>query len=390
MAHVSKAFLSHSHHDREMAKRLHAALTEAEKDVWADWEDIPPASVFQRDLDDGVAGCDAFVFLISPDSVKSRYCLAELERAIELNKRIVPVVHRPVDDGAMPAALSERNWIPQEGSVADDFDPCLERLIKAIDTDLDWTRQHTRWGNHALEWDGNERDKSLLLRGEELERAENWLGRAEGRSPAPSDLQRAYIRESREEAVRSRRARMGFAGGAAALLVVLGIVTLLVVANQNEKNTKIDYVRSVGAIINESQKSLDKVQAVFGELDGLSKGQKAKISPVNELSGALDRATAARKASRRKAAALGSPSDLAGRMRQSLVAVFTGKLANIADIQHCIPLVGHTQRARQELGRCLTGTKRTSERATNARLRFLGLYNEVRKDAGLEPTSPVF
>jgi hypothetical protein len=274
--------------------------------------------------------------------------------------------------------------------VADDFAPCLERLITAIDTDLDRTRQHTRWGNHALEWDGNERDRSLLLRGEELERAEDWLGRAEGRAPAPTDLQRDYIRLSREEAVRSRRARFGFAGGALALLVVLGVVTLLVVANQNEKNTKIDYVRSVGAIINESQKSLDKVQRVYGELDGFSKGEKSKISPVKELSTGLDHASVARKASRRKAAALGSPSDLAGRMRQSLVAVFTAKLANIADIQRCIPLVGQAKRARLQLGRCLTGTKRTSETATNARLRFLGHYNGVRKDAGLEPTSPVF
>jgi hypothetical protein len=387
---VSKAFLSHSHHDREMAKRLHAALTEAKKDVWADWEDIPPASVFQHDLDDGVAGCDAFVFLISPDSVKSEYCLAELERAMALNKRIVPVVHRPVDDGAMPAALSERNWIPQEGSVADDFAPCLERLITAIDTDLDWTRQHTRWGNHALEWDGNERDKSLLLRGEELERAEDWLGRAEGRSPAPSDLQRDYIRLSREEAVRSRRARFGFAGGALALLVVLGVVTLLVVANQNEKNTKIDYIRSVGAILNESTKGLNEVQAVFSELEAISKGQKKRITPVPKLAVQLREAVNQRTALGRRSAKLGAPSGLARRMRASLVQLFGLKLANIHDIQHCIPLAEGAKPRRAALAGCLKGTRGTAKAASSGRDRFLALYNELRKGAGLEPTSPVF
>jgi hypothetical protein len=387
---VSKAFLSHSHHDREMARRLHAALTEANKDVWADWEDIPPASVFQRDLDDGVAGCDAFVFLISPDSVKSEYCLAELERAIELNKRIVPVVHRPVDDGAMPSALAERNWIPQEGSVADDFDPCLAHLITAIDTDLDWTRHHTRWGNHALEWEGNERDKSLLLRGEELERAAGWLARADGRSPAPTELQRDYVRASREEAARSRRARFGFAGGALTLLVVLGIVTLLVVANQNEKNTKIDYIRSVGAIINESNKGLSEVQAVFSELEAISKGRKKGVTPAPKLAVQLREAVNQRTALGRRSARLGAPSAPARRMRASLVALFTLKLANIHDIQRCMPLAQGAKPRRAALAACLKSTRGTAKAATSGRTRFLALYNRVRKDAGLEATSPQF
>src|SRR3954463_9945652 len=181
-----------------MARRIHDALAARKKDVWADWEDVPPASRFQRDLDDGVSGSHAFVFLISPDSVSSEYCLAELQKAADLNKRIVPVVHRPVAHDDMPAALAERSWIPLEGCLGDDFDHCLERVIKAIDTDLDWTREHTYWGNHALDWERNGRDNSLLLRGEELGRAEEWLARSEGRTPAPTALQREYVHESRE------------------------------------------------------------------------------------------------------------------------------------------------------------------------------------------------
>ena len=387
---MADAFLSHSHHDREMARRLHDALAEAKKDVWADWEDVPPASRFQRDLDDGVSGCNAFVFLISPDSVSSEYCLAELEKATDLNKRIVPVVHRPVAHDDMPAALAERSWIPLEGCIGDDFDHCLERVVKAIDTDFEWTREHTRWGNHALEWEAAGRDDSLLLRGEELERADCWLASASGRTPAPTALQREYVRRSREYATRSRRVRMGAGAAAVALLLVLGVVTLVIANDKSTKDTKIAYIRSVDSIISGSQKTLGHVQAVFGELDALAKGTNQKISPTDELRRGLDRGLREREASRRRAAALGSPSARAGRMRASLVNVFTLKLPNIRAIRDCLPLVGKGKAARARLGRCLDGTRATSERATNARLAFLPIYNQLQKDAGLAPTKPSF
>ena len=77
-------------------------------------------------------------------------------------------------------------------------------------------------------------------------------------------------------------------------------------------------------------------------------------------------------------------------MRASLVAVFTAKLANLRDIGRCVPLAGDSRRARARLRGCLEATKQTSEAATNARARFLGIYNELRDDAGLESTNPVF
>lgn len=104
---------------------------------------------------------------------------------------------------------------------------------------------------------------------------------------------------------------------------MLGIVTLLVVANQNEKNTKIDYIRSVGAIINESTKGLNEVQAVFSELEAISKGKKKGITPVPKLAIQLREAVNQRTALGRRSARLGAPSGLARRMRASLVYLFT-------------------------------------------------------------------
>ena len=50
-------------------------------------------------------------------------------------------------------------------------------------TDLDHVRAHTRLLLKALEWEGRGQDKSLLLRGGELKRSEEWLATSRDRDP---------------------------------------------------------------------------------------------------------------------------------------------------------------------------------------------------------------
>ena len=40
---MSSIFLSYSRTDSAAAQRIHAALGERDRDVWIDWEDIPPS-----------------------------------------------------------------------------------------------------------------------------------------------------------------------------------------------------------------------------------------------------------------------------------------------------------------------------------------------------------
>ena len=40
-----------------------------EQDVWVDWESIPPAVDWLEQIFRGIEESDAFIFLISPDSV---------------------------------------------------------------------------------------------------------------------------------------------------------------------------------------------------------------------------------------------------------------------------------------------------------------------------------
>ena len=72
-------------------------------------------SWFPLALRGAIEGSDAFVFVISPDSVSSEFCEQEVAHAAEFNKRIVPLVLRSVADGQIPEEIRFRNWIPVGG-----------------------------------------------------------------------------------------------------------------------------------------------------------------------------------------------------------------------------------------------------------------------------------
>ena len=147
-----------------------------------------------------------------------------MDHAVELNKRIVPLAFRGVPDEQVPEGIRVRNWIP----VGDgDFDSGVDRLVQALDTDLEWDREHTHWLLKALEWDESGRDRSFLLRGSELAAAEGWLAASADRDPGPTALQREYVFASRAAATRRQRVVVGASLGIAAVSIALLVFALI-------------------------------------------------------------------------------------------------------------------------------------------------------------------
>jgi hypothetical protein len=193
-------FISYAREDADFVRRLHAALVTAGRGVWVDWEDIPPSADWRSEIGAGIDAAETFVFVVSPDSLISGECTRELDYAVEHGKKIVPVVYRDPAGAATPPELASRNWIfcREEG----DFDDAVGALSRALDTDLDWVRAHTRLLVRASEWERRGRDKSLLLRGADLREAETALVGA-AREPAPTNLQREYVLAGRRAAAGS-------------------------------------------------------------------------------------------------------------------------------------------------------------------------------------------
>ncbi len=222
---MPSVFISYSRRDGAFASRLHDALAQRGYDVWIDREDIPPSAKWFDEIRAGVAGADGVVFVISPDSVASEVCVRELELATDLGKRIVPAVCREPDGVPVPEAAASLNWVFLRDS--DDFAEGVATLTRALETDLDHVRTHTRLGVAAGRWEASGRDQSQLLRGAELSAAENWLVSAGEKQPPPTSIHREYVLASRTAATRRQRGIVAAVSVALVVAIVLGVIALV-------------------------------------------------------------------------------------------------------------------------------------------------------------------
>ena len=223
---MADLFVSYSRKDKEFVRHLVDGLVGREKEVWVDWEDIAPTAEWMSEIELGIDASDSFAFVISPDSLTSRTCARELDRARTQGKRIVPLLHREPNGATVPAELASRNWIFFRGS--DDFEQSLQTCVEALETNLDWVRSHTRLTVRAQEWDAGGRDRSRLLGGTDLLTAESQLAAAGPElEPQPTPLQREYVLASRR--AHSKRQRVVLASVSVALLltVVLALLALV-------------------------------------------------------------------------------------------------------------------------------------------------------------------
>lgn len=185
-------FISYSRRDQTFVRDLYAALTQAGQEVWVDWEEIPAIADWRQEIYTNIEATHSFVFVLSPNSLQSVVCQEELEHAIAHGKRLMPIVCADVDPSQVHPELARLNWI-----FFRDFGQGMETLLKAISTDLDHIRSQTRLLVRAREWETHNRDESFLLRGRDLETAEDWLQQATAKEPPPTALQKTYIQTSR-------------------------------------------------------------------------------------------------------------------------------------------------------------------------------------------------
>ena len=215
-------FISYSRKDSDAAHKLMTSFKSVDLDVWVDWEDIPPAVGWLDQILQGIEAADAFIFLVSPDSVASEVCNVELEHAHKNAKRIIPVVVRDVDPKTTRPIIRDLNWIFLRAN--DDFEAALKKVQVAINLDVEWLQEHRRLQVRALEWD-RKKESSLLLRGSDLRSAAKMILEHEGRDPAPSELQHHYLRFSKSSE-RVRILTWISAGLAILIMLVLSLFAL--------------------------------------------------------------------------------------------------------------------------------------------------------------------
>lgn len=216
---MSSVFISYARVDAGFVHQLHSRLIAAQREPWVDWDDIPPSAEFMKTIYTAIESADAFVFVLSPVSIASATCALELAHAVEFKKPIIPVVYQDVEISTVPAAVAPLNWIFMRTD--DDFDAAFNKLLVALDTDLDYWREASQLLIRARQWEAKQQNASIVLRGSELSGAEQWLAEGATKQPTPTALHVRFITASRRAANRRQRMIIALMSAVSVVLVVL-------------------------------------------------------------------------------------------------------------------------------------------------------------------------
>src|SRR3712207_2266059 len=220
---MADVFISYAREDQEFVRKLQEALEEHDRNRWIEWKDIPLTAKWKEEVVSAIEQADSFAAVISPDFIVSTPCREELDHAAHNHKRMVPLWHRDVADEEVPPDLAAHQYVFLREE--DDFEDSFERLLEALDTDMEWVHDHTRLLVRAKEWESKGHDSSMLLRGSELREAEEWQARAAEKEPKPTSLQSDYILASRRAVSRRYRATIGAMALTLMVVMVLGLVS---------------------------------------------------------------------------------------------------------------------------------------------------------------------
>jgi WD40 repeat protein len=301
---VSHIFISYSRKDLAFAQKIVTALAEDDLDTWIDWKSIPKGEDWEKEIYHGIEEADAFLFLISPDSVVSEMCNKEIEHAVKNGKRILPIIIRDADPKSIHPEISKRNWIfCRDGQ--DDFNRAIEETRKTIHTDYEWLKYHTKLQVKALDWE-RQKDNSQLLRGKELRTAEKQLAEVNNQEdPQPTDLQRYYILASQRNEIRTRQ-QITFG-------LAMGLITIMVlsIATWIQRNNALSQTDL--AAQSAHQLTISQSQLVFEEYPLL--GIRLVMEQLTDSNGIIDD-TAVQVL--RKQAASGRLSNLGNNIRHTI------------------------------------------------------------------------
>ncbi len=198
---MTQVFLAYAETDRAIADKLRYSLMRMGITVWSSNRDIDSGQDFHQAVNQGIEATDNVVFLVSPESLKGPNCQHELDYALSLNKRVIPLLSKAVEAADMSPSLQILQHIDLTDNVGEsDYDQDTSQLLRVLHQDADYYREHKTLLVKALQWERQQRNPGILLRGYNLRAAETWLKTARPRDHhPPTPVQIAFIEESLEK-----------------------------------------------------------------------------------------------------------------------------------------------------------------------------------------------
>ncbi len=195
---MTQVFLSYAQTDKTTMEQLRRSLMRECFTVWTNTTDIQTAEDFEDAINRGIEQADNLIYLLSPDSLTSKYCQQELNYALSLNKRIIPVLVRETDQNQVPDALRSLQYIDLTDNVnEEDYYLDESQLLKILRQDEEYHQQHKILLVKALKWERQQGNSSILLREYNLRYAQAWLKLAQQKKLyAPTPLHEEFIAQS--------------------------------------------------------------------------------------------------------------------------------------------------------------------------------------------------
>ena len=302
-----KIFVSYARLDSSaLAEELVSGLELASFGPYLDQYDIAAAEEWEVRLGALIQSADTVVFILSPAAVRSERCAWEVERALALGKRLVPVQGKPVPGADVPERLRRLNYIFfTEGQ---SFAKPLTELATALRQDIEWIRVHTRLTEAAARWHTKIRmsggANDLLLRGDGLTEATLWAARRKANAPEITALLQSFLDASERHAAavadeerkrlvererliaeteavqrrirRVQRRSFVFLGGLP-LVVVLGTGTALWAVFAGWQELMINRAQFVAGVADREAERGNYVSAMLIALDALPDSESASV-----------------------------------------------------------------------------------------------------------------
>jgi WD40 repeat protein len=198
---MTQVFLSYAEEEIEVMEKVRQSLRREGFTVWTNKTDIQTGVSFVEAIYRGIEEADNLVYLMSPASLESTYCQQEIEYALSLNKRIIPLLVKPADLKQVPSALQGLQYIDlTDNTIELDYQQDESHLVRTLHQDAAYYEEHKILLTKALKWERQNRNPSILLRGYNLQHAESWLkvGKARSLHP-PLPLQEEFIAASLQQ-----------------------------------------------------------------------------------------------------------------------------------------------------------------------------------------------
>ena len=126
-------FISYSRRDQEFVTRLASDLDAQVAGVWFDQATIQLGQKWHDEIMEGIKECKAFILVLSPDAMESRYVREEVNKALELGKTIFPVIYRPArwKDEFETLVREVQTLDLRSGSYTENFRRLVDGLVEA-------------------------------------------------------------------------------------------------------------------------------------------------------------------------------------------------------------------------------------------------------------------